>query len=236
MRDRSGRELDTAILDIDGTLVDSVYEHTVAWSRAFQDVGVSVPGHTLHAAIGMGAERLVAYVAGDAVERAMGDRVRTIHDAEFGRLGARVRLLPGADRVIGELKRRGLAVAVATSGNERDTQRALEEVPDSALLDAVVTGSDAEQGKPAPDLLDVALTRVRGRRAMVVGDSPWDARAGRERDLLVVAVLTGGFGASELTAAGADLVCSSLGELIERMGTTAWASADLGGGGRSALV
>jgi len=236
MRDRAGRELDTAILDIDGTLVDSVYEHTVAWSRAFRDVGVAVPGHTLHRAIGMGAERLVAHVAGDAVERAMGDRIRAIHDAEFGRLGARVRLLPGADRVIGELKRRGLAVVVATSGNERDTERALDAVPDSALLDAVVTGDEAERGKPAPDLLDAALARVGGRRAVVVGDSPWDARAGRERDLLVICVLTGGFGAAELTGAGADVVCASLVELLERTDTTAWASADLGGGGRSALV
>lgn len=68
--------MDCVILDVDGTLVDSVYEHTVAWSRAFQDVGVSVPSHTLHRAIGMGGESLVAHVAGDAVEHAVGNRVR----------------------------------------------------------------------------------------------------------------------------------------------------------------
>ena len=96
---------DTVVLDVDGTLVDSVYEHTVAWARAFHDVGLDGAGHRSSTrAIGMGAEQLVAHVAGDAVERAVGDEVRAIHAAEFERLGARVRLLPGADRLIGELQ------------------------------------------------------------------------------------------------------------------------------------
>lgn len=216
---------DTVILDVDGTLVDTTYEHTVAWARAFADVGLPVPGHRLHAAIGMGAELLVAEVAGDAVERAVGDEVRALHATEFERLTVRLRLLPGADRVIGELQARGHLVVVASSGSRTDTERALEEVPDSALLDAVVTGDDMEHGKPAPDLLDAVLARVGGGSAVVVGDSPWDGRAARERGHLAVGVLTGGFSAADLRAAGAEMVFENLDEML--------ASADLGGRRRS---
>ena len=220
---------DTVILDVDGTLVDTTYEHTVAWARAFADVGLPVPGHRLHAAIGMGAELLVAEVAGDAVERAVGDEVRALHAAEFERLTVRLRLLPGADRVIGELQRRGHLVVVASSGSRTDTERALEEVPDSALLDAVVTGDDLEHGKPAPDLLDAVLARVGGRfgrrrRRLALGRI---AAAG-ERGHLAVGVLTGGFSAADLRAAGADLVFDSDDRRRDPL-----ASADLGGRRRS---
>ena len=141
----------------------------------------------------MGSEQLVAHVAGDAVERAVGDKVREIHDAEFEHLGARVRLLPGADRLISELKDRGHLVVIASSGSESDTARALDHVPDTALADAVVTGDDVDRGKPATDLLDRAVGLVEGSRAAVVGDSPWDAMAARAGGHLAVGVLTGGF-------------------------------------------
>jgi len=209
--------VDSVVLDVDGTLVDSVYEHTVAWSRAFQDVGVAVPSHVLHRAIGMGGESLVAHVAGHAVEHAVGDRVREIHDAEYQRLSVRLRLLPGADRLIGELTRRGHRVVIASSGTERHADRALELVPDSTLVDAVIAGADVERGKPSPDLLDAALSRVGGRRAAVIGGSVWDAVAGRQRDHVVIGLLTGGFTEQELLAAGAHVVHASLEELIDHL-------------------
>ena len=226
---------DTVILDVDGTLVDTVYEHTAAWAQAFADVGLVVPGYVLHAAIGMSADLLVAHVAGDAVERAVGDEVRAHHSAEFTRVAGRLRLLPGADRVVGELQRRGHLVAVATSGSRHDTDRALEEVPDAALLDAVLTGDDLERGKPAPDLLDAALEQVGGRSAVVVGDAPWDAFAATKSGHVVIGVLTGGFTAADLRAAGADLVFDSLEDILDRVEETPLASADRGGRRRPVL-
>ena len=112
----------------------------------------------------MGGEQLVAHVAGDSVEQAVGDRVRKVHDAEYERLTVRLRLLPGADRLVGELKRRGHRVVIASSGNQRDTDRALDQIPDAAPADAVISGADVDRGKPSADLLDAALERVGGIR------------------------------------------------------------------------
>ncbi len=219
--------IDTVVLDVDGTLVDSVYEHAVAWGRAFHDVGLTIPSQVVHGAIGMGSEQLVAHLAGDAAERGVGDKVREIHNTEFDQLGARVRLLPGADRLISELKDRGHLVVIASSGSGSDTARALDHVPDTALADAVVTGDDVDRGKPATDLLDRALGLVEGTRAAVVGDSPWDAMAARAGGHLAVGVLTGGFTESELIDAGAVLVFDSVADLLDRIDQTPLASADL---------
>ena len=217
--------IDTVVLDVDGTLVDSVYEHAVAWARAFHDVGLTVPAQVVHGAIGMGSEQLVAHVAGAAVERAVGDKVREIHDTEFEHLGARVRLLPGADGLISALKDRGHRVVIASSGSESDTSRALDHVPDTSLADAVVTGDDVDRGKPATDLLDRAVGLVDGSRAAVIGDSPWDAKAARAGGHLAIGVLTGGFRAGELTEAGAELVFDSVADLLDRIDQTPLASA-----------
>jgi len=228
------RSIDTVVLDVDGTLVDSVYEHAVAWARAFHDVGLTVPAQVVHGAIGMGSEQLVAHVAGDAVERAVGDKVREIHATEFEHLGARVRLLPGADGLISALKDRGHRIVIASSGSESDTARALDHVPDTALVDGVVTGDDVDRGKPETDLLDRAVALVDGGRAALIGDSPWDARAARAGGHLAIGVLTGGFHADELAEAGADLVFDSAADLVDRLDQTPLASADLRGRGRTA--
>jgi HAD superfamily hydrolase (TIGR01549 family) len=220
VRETSGAAFDTVVVDVDGTLVDSVYEHAVAWGRAFHDVGLSVPSSAVHAAIGMGSEQLVAHVAGERAEHAMGDRIRQIHAAEFEHLGARIRLLPGADQLIGELKHRGLRVVIASSGSERDTARALDHVPDAALADAVVTGQDVRKGKPETDLIDTALTVVRGERAAVIGDSPWDAIAGRAGGHYVIAVRSGGFSDASLTSAGAQLVYEDVADVVTHLDDT----------------
>lgn len=212
--------VDAVVVDVDGTLVDTVYEHTVAWSRAFQDVGIAVPSYALHRVIGMDGHRLVAHVAGHSVEQAVGDRVREIHDTEYERLSVRLRLLPGADRLVGELKRRGHRVIVASSGSKRATDRALDLVPDAALADAVLSGADVPRGKPSPDLLDAALARVGGDRAALIGDSVWDALAGRHRGHVVIGVLTGGFTEAALIDAGADAVHASLEALIDQLDDT----------------
>lgn len=206
---------ETVILDVDGTLVDTVFEHAVAWARAFQAVGVAVLASRLHATIGMGSEALVEHVAGRPVEEALGDEVRRLHDEEFADLAVRLRVLPGADEIISFLSERGHRVVVATSGSQRDTERALDMIPGAGSLLAVVTGGDVSSGKPSTDLLDVVMDRVGGGPACVVGDSAWDALAGRERGDQVIGLLTGGVPRGSLEEAGAGTVFATLQELME---------------------
>lgn len=204
------------ILDLDGTLVDSNYDHVVAWARAFAHVGVLVPACRIHPAIGISADQLVAHVAGERVENAVGDDIRAVHAQEYERLRTRsVRLLPGAERVMDELRRRGLRTAVATSGSKADTDVGLAEVPGSGLLDAVVTGDDVDRGKPAPDLLAETLERLGDDRALVIGDAPWDMIAAQAVGQPGIGVLTGGFDERTLREAGARDVRDSLAEVLD---------------------
>ncbi len=209
--------IDVVVLDVDGTLVDSVYQHTVAWADAFRAVGVPVPAHRVHRAIGMGSDKLVSEVAGPGVERAVGDEIRDLHARGFDRLWPSVGVLPGADRLIGELRRRGHRVAVASSGSRSDSDRALDLVADSGTLDAVVGGDDGFATKPEGDLIEAAVQRSGGGVAAAVGDAPWDMLACQKLDVLAIGVLTGGFTRAELTEAGASLVVDSLDELIDRL-------------------
>jgi phosphoglycolate phosphatase-like HAD superfamily hydrolase len=214
--------VDVVVLDVAGTLVDSVYQHTVAWAHAFRDVGVAVPAFQVHRAIGMGSDKLVTEVAGPSVERSVGDDVRELHARHFDLLWPTVTPLSGADRLIGELTRRGLRVAVATSGSRADSDRALDLVADSGSLDSVVTGDDGYATKPDGDLIEAAIRKAGGRVAATVGDAPWDMVACLKLDVLGIGVLTGGFTREELRAAGASLVVDSLDELIDRLANTAF--------------
>jgi phosphoglycolate phosphatase len=218
--------IDTVVLDIDGTLVDSVYQHTLAWTRAFQVVGIEVPSWRVHGVIGMGGDRLVAELAGPAVEDAVGDDVRAGHARELDRLWPSVHVLPGAGSLISDLKARGLKVAVATSGSASDAERALGLLEDAGRADAVLTGDDDLATKPAADLLEAAVTKVGGRSAAAVGDSVWDLRAAREAAMLPVGLLTGGIGEATLREAGARLVLDAPAELIARLDDAAMAPSD----------
>lgn len=208
---------DTVVLDVDGTLVDSNYEHAVAWAVAFGSVGVSVPTWRLHRAIGMGADRLVAHVAGQAVEEGVGDDIRRIHEEEYHRLHHLVRALPGADALIGELHRRGFKVALATSSSAEDFQRETELFDDAHAADASVTLPDVEETKPAPDLLQTALEQAGGHRAVAVGDSIWDMESAAKAGQYAIGVLSGGFGEAELREAGAQAVFADLADLVEHL-------------------
>jgi len=217
----TGAAASIAVLDIDGTLVDSVYQHTVAWSRAFRQVGLDVATYRLHESIGLAADRLISRVAGDQAERALGEEIRGLHAQELDHLWSSVGLLPGADRLIEVLKQAGMLVVCATSASSSDAQRALDLVPGSWNLDALVTGDGDVESKPAPDLLDEAIARAGGRpgemRGLALGDSPWDMAAGRRAGLVPGGVRTGGFGGPVLRDAGAEVVLESTAEVVERM-------------------
>ncbi|MFC4786501.1 HAD family hydrolase [Nocardioides sp. MAHUQ-72] len=208
--------LDTVVLDVDGTLVDSVYVHVAAWRAAFAEVGVDVPTYRIHRAIGMGGDRLVGEVAGAATERAVGDAVRERHGHHFEERFGQVTALDGAADLLQLLRERGTTVVVASSGEQEQTDRLLELVGNADLLHERVSGSEAESSKPAPDLIEVALERVGADSALVVGDAVWDVESARKAGVPCVGLLTGGFSADELREAGAAEVLATPRDLVER--------------------
>jgi len=209
--------VDVVVLDVDGTLVDSNYQHAVAWHRAFRSRGVAVPVWRLHRQIGTGGDRFVTGVAGQEVEDAHGDALREVHTREFNELIDEVEALDGAKELLTDLRRRGLRVVLASSGQPQHIDRFAEMLgaPD---LDVEWTRSgDADESKPAPDLIEVALQKVGGGYALMIGDATWDFQAAKKLDLPTVGVLTGGISADELRSAGADAVYPSLRDLMDNL-------------------
>ena len=195
--------LDTAIFDVDGTLVDSSYLHLLAWSRAFSAVGVWVPTWRLHQHMGMGGDHLVAAVAGDRVEQAVGDEVRDRWRSSYDALLDEVRPLPDAVAVLEACRRSGLAVVLATSGNPDHVDRTLEILGLGKDEYPLVSSDQVDSTKPAPDLVELALEEVHGNTAVLVGDTVWDVQAGNSAGIAVIGVLTGGVSRAALHEAGA---------------------------------
>lgn len=210
---------DTVLFDVDGTLVDSNFHHTVAWQRAFRRLGEEVPCWRIHRCIGMGGDRLVAAAAGDAVEERVGDEVREAWEQEYDALLTEPVALPGARELLDALRDRGLAVVLASSAISKHAQRAVELLDGERRTDATTTSDDAEESKPDPELLEVALERVGGRSAFLVGDSVWDVKAAERAGMPTVAVLTGGVSEAELREAGATRVYEDARAVLEDLDT-----------------
>ena len=200
----------TVILDVDGTLVDTNYHHTVAWTRAFRRFDRTVPAWRIHRAIGMGGDKLVAAVAGDAVEREIGDDVRQAWMDEFDEFLAEIQPLEGARRLITAASSQH-TVVLASSGKKQHVEHYLELLGAHDML--WTSADDVQDSKPDPDLIHVALRKAGATRAVVIGDSIWDCRAAAEAGLPSIGLLTGGFSAAELTDSGARAVYETLDDL-----------------------
>lgn len=208
---------ETVVLDVDGTLVDSVHVHVVAWRAAFQDVGMVVPGVRLHGLIGMGGDKLVAAAAGEVAEHAVGDDVRARHQHHLDRLFHVVTAADGAEALITTLHERGIDVRVASSSDAELTDRLLDLVgPARHLLSRVVSGSDADADESKPDgaLVTVALGGVDPAAAVVVGDTVWDVHAAHDAGTTCVAVRSGGVCDQALLGSGALAVIDDCAELV----------------------
>lgn len=217
---------DTAIFDVDGTLVDTNYQHALAWYRAFRRQDITLPIWRLHRAIGMGGDKLVAAVAGDDVEKAHGDALRDAWESEFETMIEEVEPFAGARELLAEVKDRGFRLVLASSGKAKHVEHFLDLIDGKSLADAWTTSEDAEQSKPAPDLVQVAMAKVAGAHGIMIGDSPWDAIAAGNTGIPAVAVRTGGFSAQELTEAGALSVHDSLVDLRKHLDDTPLGRAD----------
>lgn len=209
-----------AILDIDGTLVDSNYQHTLAWYRAFRQHGHVLPVWRIHRHIGMGGDQLVASLCGDEVEAEQGDDIRVAEKVLYVELIHEVKPLQGARELIVDLKRDDRRVVLASSAKPEEVEHYLDLIDARGLADAWTSAGDVEATKPAPDLVEAALERIGGGPAVMVGDSTWDCEAAERAGVQTVAVLTGGFSEQELRDAGAVAVFTSIEELRRRLSET----------------
>ena len=209
-----------AILDIDGTLVDTNYQHALAWFRALREHGELLPVWRIHRHIGMGGDHLVEALCGSEVEAEKGEDIRAVEKERYGELIGEVEPFAGARELIEGLKDRGHAVVLASSAKSDEVDHYLDLLDARELVDAWTDSSDVEATKPEPDLVHAAIDKAGGGEAVMVGDSTWDCEAAGRAGIETVAVLTGGFSEAELREAGAVIVFQSIDELRERVGET----------------
>jgi len=211
---------DTAIFDVDGTLVDTNYQHALSWFRAFRRFDITLPLWQLHRGIGMGGDNFVAHVAGDEVEKAHGKELREAWSEEFDRFIDEVQPFAASRPLLQEVKDRGFKLVLASSGKKEHVERFLDLVGGRDLADAWTTSDDVKSSKPSPDLVSAALEKVDGGSGCMVGDSVWDCVAAGKLAVPTVGVLTGGFSREELKEAGAVRVFDSLGAMLDELDTT----------------
>jgi HAD superfamily hydrolase (TIGR01509 family) len=209
-----------AILDVDGTLVDTNYHHAIAWYRAFTQSHIELPLWRIHRAIGMGGDQLVGALAGEEAEREKGDDVRTAEKVLYMLMIHEVRPLPDARRLIEVLKERGHKVVLASSAKKEEIEHYLDLLDARELADAWTSSADVKRTKPEPDLVQVALEKVQGRDAVMIGDSVWDVEAAKRAGIPTITVRMGGFGEDELRAAGAACVFASINDLLQALHET----------------
>ena len=201
---------DTAILDVDGTLVDSNYQHALAWSRAFRRFGITRPMWRLHRGIGMGGDLYVPEIGGRDVEEAHGDDLRQAWVEEFDQLIDEIQPFDGVADLLADIKARGFRLVLASSGKAHHVERFLDLIGGKSVADAWTTADDVESSKPQPDLVATALAKVEGASAVMVGDSVFDAQAAAKLQIPTLGVRTGGFSVGELLEAGVLQVFDSL--------------------------
>jgi HAD superfamily hydrolase (TIGR01509 family) len=206
------------VFDLDGTLVDSVYQHVLAWQEAMEDAGIELSVWRIHRRMGMSGGLFVGALLrelGRPVEAELVARLQQAHAQAYRRRAGQVRLLPGARELLAHLTRAGVPWAVATSGLRTAAEPALRllEVPAGV---PVVTRDQVERAKPDPDLFLAAAERLGAdvADAVVVGDSVWDLLAARRARALGIGLLSGGYGREELERAGAYRVYDDPADLL----------------------
>jgi HAD superfamily hydrolase (TIGR01549 family) len=215
-----GRPL-IAILDIDGTLVDTNYHHAIAWYRAFRRHGVAPAVWRIHRHIGMGGDQLVPALVGEELAERVGDDVRDSESELYGEMIDEVRPVDGARELIEDLRKAGHQVVLASSAKEEEVEHYLDVLDAREIVDDWTTSADVEATKPEPDLVRAALDKAGdGGDAVLIGDTTWDVEAANRAGVRTLAVLTGGFSEDELRNAGAMEVFPSVQELRKELGRT----------------
>ncbi len=204
----------TVVLDIDGTLVDTNYQHAIAWHRALRAHGHVVQLWQIHRHIGMGGDQIVTALIGEEAERRDGEAIRADEGEAYGELIGEVQAMHGATELLRELREDGAKAILASSAKAEEVEHYVELLGARELIEGWTTAADVQRTKPHPDLVRAAVEKVEGDGPVVmVGDSTWDVKAAAAAGIPTLAVLTGGFSEAELREAGAAEVFESIGEL-----------------------
>ena len=209
-----------ALFDVDGTLVDTNYLHTVTWWEAFGQAGHVVPMAEIHRAIGMGSEMMLDKLLPQDRDKDGDAGIRTAHTALYATYRARLRPLPGAADLLLACQRRGLTVVLASSADEAEFKSLRATLDAEDAIDEATFSGDVETSKPAPDLVEVALDKAGAPagQAVFVGDTVWDMQACRKAGVPCIGLLSGGFSRDELVAAGAAETYPGPGDLLAALG------------------
>ena len=208
-----------ALLDVDGTLVDTNYHHALAWWRAFRRHGITLPVWRIHRHVGMGGDQLVpALVPG--IDRERHAAIEETRGEEYSSLLGEVVALEGAHELIAELKERGATVVLASSSPLDELDRYLDLLDAREVADAWTTKDDVDATKPEPDLVLAARQKAGEEECVMVGDTPWDIEAARRAGIETICVITGGYSEAELQEAGAVAVFERVEELRRNLGRT----------------
>jgi HAD superfamily hydrolase (TIGR01549 family) len=209
-----------AIVDIDGTLVDTNYHHAIAWHRAFRAHGFVVQLWKIHRGIGMGGDQLVASLIGEDADAEHGEGIRDAEKQAYMALIGEVAPLEGARELLLDLRERDHTVVLASSAKPDEVEHYLDLLVVRDLVNGWTTSGDVEQTKPHPDLIKAAMEKAGGDDAVMIGDSVWDCEAAKAAKVPTIAVLTGGFSPEELKEAGAAAVFESIADLRRDLDST----------------
>jgi HAD superfamily hydrolase (TIGR01549 family) len=210
------------LFDVDGTLIDSVYEHVDAWSKALRSADIILPKWKIHRRIGMSGKSFIHELVREhrlrGVQTQRIERLEQQHDNEFSKRISSLEPVPGARDLLKHLSSIKVRWAIASTGKAEQTMRLLKplNIPKSI---AVITGDDVEKTKPAPDAFVLAAERlgVSIQESVVVGDSTWDLLAAVRKRALGVGLLSGGYGQEELERAGAFRIYESPADMLTHL-------------------
>ncbi|MFF5173061.1 HAD family hydrolase [Micromonospora sp. NPDC000089] len=222
------REPPTGVLfDVDGTLVDTTYLHTVSWWEALRQAGHPVPMARVHRSIGMGSDKLLDHLLGDERDRDADEQLRAAHDGFFGEYWERLIPLPGAADLLRACADRGLTVVLATSASERELTALRAALDADDVIDTVTSSADAKRSKPSPDILVAALEQsgLDAERVVFVGDSVWDVAAAGRLGIPCTGLTCGGTSGAELLDAGAVAVYDEPADLLAALADSPLAGA-----------
>lgn len=223
MSDDGAAPLRGVLFDVDGTLLDTNYLHVLCWAEAFAQHGFHIPSACIHHAVGMGAHEMMGALLGRGHDPSLDEPLKKAHTTLYAQHWGHLQPLPRAAELIRACARAGLTVMLATSARE-DELKALRAAldADDAITDAV-SASEAEAGKPDPDILQTALDkgRLSVEEAVLVGDTVWDGRAAQRIGLPFIGLLSGGISQYELRDAGAREIYRDPAQLLESMENSA---------------
>ncbi|MDQ0866810.1 HAD superfamily hydrolase (TIGR01509 family) [Arthrobacter globiformis] len=219
-----GRRSEKGVLfDVDGTLIDSAYIHTLAWWHAFRQSGFDVPMARIHRCVGMGGARLVDSLLPDSRDREVDEAILSAHSGVFGTYWPSLRAFDGARDLLAKCSQGGLAVALASSAREQDLNALRSALSADDFIDAATSANDAENSKPEPDILVAALEAVglEASGAVYVGDAVWDVMAASKLGIPTIALTCGGTSEAELRDVGAVEVYEGPRELLDNLDRSA---------------